>query len=79
MVLSSNVVGDSNDENNFPHKLLLTNAQVSRRCKAFASSSSATELPLIKNESKPLAKSVLIILGLSAGMSAADAAVKKEI
>ena len=23
--LSSNVVGDSNDENNFPHKLLLTN------------------------------------------------------
>ena len=23
---SSNVVGDSNDENNFPHKLLLTNA-----------------------------------------------------
>ena len=26
--LSSNVVGDSNDENNFPHKLLLTNTQV---------------------------------------------------
>ena len=23
--LSSNIVGDSNDENNFPHKLLLTN------------------------------------------------------
>ena len=23
--ISSNVVGDSNDENNFPHKLLLTN------------------------------------------------------
>ena len=28
--LSSNVVGDSNDKNNFPHKLLLTNTQVSR-------------------------------------------------
>ena len=28
--VSSNVVGDSNDENNFPHKLLLTNTQVSR-------------------------------------------------
>ena len=28
--LSSNVVGDSNDENNFPHKLMLTNTQVSR-------------------------------------------------
>ena len=26
--ISSNVVGDSNDKNNFPHKLLLTNAQV---------------------------------------------------
>ena len=38
--LSSNVVGDSNDENNFTHKLL-TNAQVSRRCKAFANSTSA--------------------------------------
>ena len=28
--LSSNVDDDSNDENNFPHKLLLTNTQVSR-------------------------------------------------
>ena len=26
--LSSNIVGDSNDENNFPHKLLLTTTQV---------------------------------------------------
>ena len=25
--ISSNVVGDSNDKNNFPHKLLLTNTQ----------------------------------------------------
>ena len=39
--ISSNVVGDSNDENNFPHKLLLTNTQVSRLCKAFANNSSA--------------------------------------
>ena len=28
--ISSNVVGDSNDENNFPHKLLITNTQVSK-------------------------------------------------
>ena len=28
--LSSNVAGDSSYENNFPHKLLLTNAQVSK-------------------------------------------------
>ena len=26
--ISSNVIGGSNDENNFPHKLLLTNTQV---------------------------------------------------
>ena len=34
--ISSNVVGDSNDENNFLHKLLLTNTQVSKLRKAFA-------------------------------------------
>ena len=39
--LSSNVVGDANDENNFPHKLLLTNTQVSRLHKVFANNSSA--------------------------------------
>ena len=39
--ISSNVVGNSNDENNFLHKLLLTNTQVSRLCKAFANNSSA--------------------------------------
>ena len=39
--LSSNVVGDSNNENNFPHKLLLANAQVLRIRKAFANGSSA--------------------------------------
>ena len=30
-----------NDENNFPHKLLLTNTQVSKFCKAFANNSLA--------------------------------------
>ena len=34
MKFSSNVVGDSNDENSFPHKLLLTNTHVSRLGKA---------------------------------------------
>ena len=33
--LSPNVVGDSNDENNFPHKLLLPNTQVSKLRKVF--------------------------------------------
>ena len=39
--LSSNVVGDSNDEINFLHKLLLTNTQVSKLRKAFSNNSSA--------------------------------------
>ena len=39
--LSSKVVGNSNDENNFPHKLLLTNTQVSKLRKAFENDSSA--------------------------------------
>ena len=39
--ISSNVVGDSNDENNFPHKLLLINTKVSKLRKAFANNSSA--------------------------------------
>ena len=34
--LSSNIVRDSNDENNFPHKLLLTNTQVWKLRKAFS-------------------------------------------
>ena len=39
--LSSNVIGNSNDKNSFPHKLLLTNKNVSKLCKAFANNSSA--------------------------------------
>ena len=38
---SSNVVGDSNDETNFSHKLLLSNTQFWRLSKAFANGSSA--------------------------------------
>ena len=30
MKISSSVTGDSNDENDFPHKLLITNKQVSK-------------------------------------------------
>ena len=41
MKISSNVVGDSNGENSFPHKLLLTNTQVSKLCQTFANGSSA--------------------------------------
>ena len=38
---SSNVIGESSDETNFPYKLLLTNTQVSKICKAFANGLSA--------------------------------------
>ena len=103
--LSSNMIGDN--ENNFPHKLLLTNRQVSNLRKASANNLSAniklsktqlskmiqsggflvrllgpllkTGLPLISNVIKPLAKSVLIPLGLTAAASVADAGIHKKI
>ena len=37
--LSLNVIGNSNEEYNFPHKLLLTNTQLSRLLKVFANNS----------------------------------------
>ena len=41
MKLSSNVVSDFNDANNFPHALLLTNTQIPKLSKAFVYNSSA--------------------------------------
>ena len=102
--LSSNMIGDN--ESNFPHKLLLTNRQVTNLQKAFANYLSAdiklsktqlskriqsggflgrllgplvrTGLPLIKNVIKPLAKSLLIPLGLTPAASTADAVIHKK-
>ena len=102
--LSSNLIGDN--ENNFPHKLLLTNTQVLNLHKTFANYLSTdvklsktqlskmiesggflgrllgpllkTGLPLMKNVIKPLAKSVLIPLGITAAASAADAGINKK-
>ena len=96
------MTGDN--ESNFPHKLLLTNRQVTNLSKSFADYSLTdiklsktqlskmiqsggfldrllglllkTGLPLTKNGIKPLAKSVLIPLGLA---SAADAGIHKKI
>ena len=39
--ISSNVVGDSNNENNFPHKLLSSYTHISKLRKAFRNGSSA--------------------------------------
>ena len=41
LTLPSNVVGDSNDENNFSNKLLLANTQVSKVRNTFANGSAA--------------------------------------
>ena len=101
------MIGNSNDETNFRHKLLLTNRQVANIRKAFASHTSTdiklsktqlskmiqlgeflgrllgpllrTRLPLMKSIIQPLAKSVLIPLGLTAAASAADAGIYTKI
>ena len=49
MKISSNVVGDSNDENSFPHKLLLTNTQVLKLRKDFSNNLSAN-IKLLKTQ-----------------------------
>ena len=47
--LSSNMIGNSDDNTNFPHKLLLTNRQVSSLRKAFAKNTS-TDIKLPKTQ-----------------------------
>ena len=100
------MIGNSDDETNFPHKLLLTNRQVANLSKAFANHTSTdiklsktqlskmiqlrgflcrllgsllkTGLKLMKIVIQPLAKSVLIPVGLTAAASAADAGIHKK-
>ena len=101
------MVGNSNDNTNFTHELLLPNRQVANIRKAFAKNTSIdiklskiqlskmiqsggffgrllgpllkTGLPLMKSVIKPLVKSVLIPLGLTAAASAADSGIHKKI
>ena len=47
--LSSNIIGNSNDETNFPDKLLLTNTQVANPRKVFANFLS-TDMKLSKTQ-----------------------------
>ena len=105
--LSSNAIGDSNYENNLPHKLSITDTQVSRFHKAFVNNSLAnikssknqlhkigksdrflgsclgpllkTSLPPMENVLKTLAKSVLILLALTATASANDSEIHKKM
>ena len=52
--LSPSMIGDSNDEANFPHELLLTDRQISSICKAFSNNSSVdikfSKTQFIKND-----------------------------
>ena len=102
--LSSNMVGNTGDNTNICHELLLTNRQVAnirtnnlstdiKFSKAQLSKMIQsggflgkllgpllrTGLPLMKSVIKPLAKSVLIPLGLIAAASAADAGIHKKV
>ena len=52
--LTSNLIGSSDDETNFPHKILLTDTQVSKIRKNFANSSS----PNIKFSKAQLSKMI---------------------
>ena len=71
--------------NNMPTDLELSNAQISKIIQSggflgrLFGPLLKTGLPLIKNVIKPLAKSVLIPLGLTAAGSAADADIHKKI
>ena len=101
------MIGNSDDETNFPHNLLLTNRQVANLGKALANYLSTdiklsktqlskmiqsggflgrfldpllkTELSLMKNVIQPFSKSVLIPLGLTASVSAADPGIHKKL
>ena len=43
------MIGNSDDETNFPHKLLLTNRQITTLCKAFANNTPA-DIKLLKTQ-----------------------------
>ena len=105
--LSANMIGNSDDETNLSHELLLTNRQVANLRKAFANNTPTntklsktqlskmiqlkgflgrllgpllrTGLPLMKSVIQPLAKSVLIPLGLTAEAAAANVGIHKKI
>ena len=49
------MIGDSNNETNFPHKLLLSDTQVLRLCKPFGNGSSAN-VKLLKTQLSKMIK-----------------------
>ena len=101
------MIGNSDDETNFPHKLLLTNRQILNFRKTFSGHTSTdiklsktqlskmiqsggflgrllgpllrTGLSLMKSLIKPIAKSALLLLELTAAASAADEGIHNKI
>ena len=63
--LSSNLMGNSNDETDFPHKLLITDTHVSKIRKAFANGSSAN-IKFSKTQLSKMIQSVEILCDLIA-------------
>ena len=60
--LSSNMVGNSNDNTDFPHELLLTNRQVANIRKAFANDLS-TDIKLSKTQLSKMIQSEDFLVG----------------
>ena len=56
LTLSSDMIGNSNGETNFPHELLLTNRQVANLCNTFTNNSS-TDINLSKTQLSKMIKS----------------------
>ena len=101
------MIGDSDDEANFPHKILLPNRQIVNLCKTLGNYTSTyiklsktqlskmiqsreflsrllgpllrTGLPLMNNVIQSLAKSSLILQGLTVAASAAAAEHLKKV
>ena len=81
------MIGNSNDETIFPHKLLLTNRQVANLRKAFSNHTS-TDIKLSKAQLTKMQKGgflrflaplkLLGMLGLTAATSTTDAAIIKK-
>ena len=65
--LSSNLNKNSNDESNYPHKLLLTDTQISWLSKAF-SNVSAANIKFSKTQLSKLIRSRGIITGCSTSL-----------
>ena len=54
------MIGNSDDETNFPHKLLLTNRQVANLCKDLASNTS-TDIKLSKTQLSKMIQSAVFL------------------